>query len=142
MATSYILNVPIQLNRGSSNTPSLSDGEPYFNTNTQTLFIQGAKGIQVNITGDSASTGKLVSNQNSNFISLNRDSSTLNLGGLYFSYRGSSEYSAMPVLDTINFTLGSIKLSDVRTTTLRQEEMYGTSFPSNPIKGQLFFKFA
>ena len=125
-----ILNVPIQLNRGTS-VPKLKEGEPFFNTSNNYLYIGGTKVSDVNISGESAKT---LSIKNSNgLFDLSASASTADIGG--FKVSGDSWVS----LTMLN--ISGIRPSNVGKTVLNTE-MYGKTFPSNPVKGQLFFKLA
>ena len=125
-----ILNVPIQLNRGTS-VPKLKEGEPFFNTSNNYLYVGGTKISDVNITGESSKT---LSIKNSNgLFDLSAASSSANIGGFKVS-SGSWVSSTM-------LTVSGIRPSNVGKTVLNTE-MYGRTFPSNPVKGQLFFKLA
>lgn len=125
-----ILNVPIQLNRGTS-VPKLKEGEPFFDTSNNYLYVGGTKVSDVNITGESAKT---LSIKNSNgLFDLSASASSANIGGFKVS-SGSWVSSTM-------LTVSGIRPSNVGKTVLNAE-MYGRTFPSNPVKGQLFFKLA
>lgn len=130
-----ILNVPIQINRGNTSPliSSLSIGEPYFDTQANTLYIKSNDSvIKVNITGESNSTRTLVSN--SGLFNFNIATSTCSVGGFDIS---TNKWTA----SSSNVTVGNMKVDDLRTTILTSE-MYGRSFPANPSNGQLFFKLA
>ena len=130
-----ILNVPIQINRGTTSPliRSLSIGEPYFDTQANTLYIKSNDSvIKVNISGESNSTRALISNSGLfNFII---DTSTCSIGGFNIS---TNKWTA----SSSNVTVGNMKVNDLRTTILTSE-MYGRNFPANPSNGQLFFKLA
>ena len=125
-----ILNVPIQLNRGTS-VPKLKEGEPFFNTSNNYLYIGGTKVSDVNISGQSAKTLRIVNNNG--LFDLSATGSTASIGGFQIS----SKSWTSPELITIS----GIRPSNVGKTVLNKE-MYGKTFPSNPVKGQLFFKLA
>ena len=125
-----ILNVPIQLNRGTS-VPKLKEGEPFFNTSNNYLYIGGTKVSDVNISGQSAKTLRIVNNNG--LFDLSATGSTANIGGFKVS-SGSWKSATM-------LTISGIRPSNVGKTVLNAE-MYGSKFPSNPVKGQLFFKLA
>lgn len=125
-----ILNVPIQLNRGTS-VPKLKEGEPFFNTSNNYLYIGGTKVSDVNISGESAKT---LSIKNSNgLFYLSASASTADIGGFKVS---SDSWVSLTMLN-----ISGIRPSNVGKTVLNTE-MYGKTFPSNPVKGQLFFKLA
>ena len=125
-----ILNVPIQLNRGTS-VPKLKEGEPFFNTSNNYLYIGGTKVSDVNISGESAKT---LSIKNSNgLFDLSVSASTADIGGFKVS---SGSWVSLTMLN-----ISGIRPSNVGKTVLNTE-MYGKTFPSNPVKGQLFFKLA
>lgn len=125
-----ILNVPIQLNRGTS-VPKLKEGEPFFNTSNNYLYIGGTKVSDVNISGESAKT---LSIKNSNgLFDLSASASTADIGGFKVS---SDSWVSLTMLN-----ISGIRPGNVGKTVLNTE-MYGKTFPSNPVKGQLFFKLA
>lgn len=125
-----ILNVPIQLNRGTS-VPKLKEGEPFFNTSNNYLYIGGTKVSDVNISGESAKT---LSIKNSNgLFDLSASAPTADIGGFKVS---SDSWVSLTMLN-----ISGIRPSNVGKTVLNTE-MYGKTFPSNPVKGQLFFKLA
>lgn len=125
-----ILNVPIQLNRGTS-VPKLKEGEPFFNTSNNYLYIGGTKVSDVNISGESAKT---LSIKNSNgLFDLSVSASIADIGGFKVS---NGSWVSLTML-----TVSGIRPSNVGKTVLNTE-MYGKTFPSNPVKGQLFFKLA
>ena len=125
-----ILNVPIQLNRGTS-VPKLKEGEPFFNTSNNYLYIGGTKVSDVNISGQSAKTLRIVNNNG--LFDLSATGSTATIGGFKVS---SGSWTSVTML-----TISGIRPSNVGKTVLNAE-MYGSKFPSNPVKGQLFFKLA
>lgn len=125
-----ILNVPIQLNRGTS-VPKLKEGEPFFNTSNNYLYIGGTKVSDVNISGQSAKTLRIVNNNG--LFDLSATGSTATIGGFKVS---SGSWTSATML-----TISGIRPSNVGKTVLNTE-MYGKTFPSNPVKGQLFFKLA
>lgn len=125
-----ILNVPVQINRGTS-VPKLKEGEPFFNTSNNYLYIGGTKVSDVNISGESAKT---LSIKNSNgLFDLSVSASTADIGGFKVS---SGSWVSLTMLN-----ISGIRPSNVGKTVLNTE-MYGKTFPSNPVKGQLFFKLA
>lgn len=125
-----ILNVPVQINRGTS-VPKLKEGEPFFNTSNNYLYIGGTKVSDVNISGESAKT---LSIKNSNgLFDLSASAYTADIGGFKVS---SGSWVSLTMLN-----ISGIRPSNVGKTVLNTE-MYGKTFPSNPVKGQLFFKLA
>ena len=125
-----ILNVPIQLNRGTS-VPKLKEGEPFFNTSNNYLYIGGTKVSDVNISGQSARTLRIVNNNG--LFDLSATGSTATIGGFKVS---SGSWTSATML-----TISGIRPSNVGKTVLNAE-MYGSKFPSIPVKGQLLFKLA
>lgn len=125
-----ILNVPVQINRGTS-VPKLKEGEPFFNLSNNYLYIGGTKVSDINISGQSDRTLRIVNNNG--LFDLSATESTASIGGFHIS----SESWTSPELITIS----GIRPSNVGKTVLNTE-MYGKTFPSNPVKGQLFFKLA
>ena len=125
-----ILNVPVQINRGTS-VPALKEGEPFFNLSDNYLYVGGTKISDVNISGQSAKTLRIVNNNG--LFDLSATGSTASIGGFQVS-PGSWASSTM-------LTVSGIRPSNVGKTVLNTE-MYGKTFPSNPVKGQLFFKLA
>ena len=113
-----ILNVPVQINRGTS-VPKLKEGEPFFNLSHNYLYIGGTKVSDINISGQSDRTLRIVNNNGIGVFQI------------------SSESWTSPEL----LTNSGIRPSNVGKTVLNTE-MYGKTFPSNPVKGQLFFKLA
>lgn len=122
-----ILNVPVQINRGTS-VPPLKEGEPFFNLSNNYLYIGGT---DVNISGQSAKTLRIVNNKG--LFDLSATEPVANIGGFQVS-SGSWVSSTM-------LTISGIRPSNVGKTVL-STEMYGKTFPSSPVKGQLFFKLA
>ena len=125
-----ILNVPVQINRGTS-VPHLNEGEPFFDLSDNYLYVGGTKVSDINISGQSAKTLRIVNNNG--LFDLSATESTASIGGFQIS----SESWTSPGLITIS----GIRPSNVGKTVLNTE-MYGKTFPSNPVKGQLFFKLA
>lgn len=131
-----ILNVPIQINRGNlsdlSLITSLKEGEPYFNTLDDTLYIKNSNHIAVNISGSSYDTS-ILQHENGLFdFDITRNNATI--GGFNIT---SNTWTAL----NSNVTIGNMKINNLRRTVLTTE-MYGNNFPANPQVGQLFFKFA
>lgn len=125
-----ILNVPVQLNRGTS-VPALKEGEPFFNLSDNYLYVGGTKISDINISGQSAKTLRIVNNNG--LFDLSATGSTASIGGFQVS---SGSWESLTML-----TVSGIRPSNVGKTVL-STEMYGKTFPSNPVKGQLFFKLA
>lgn len=125
-----ILNVPIQINRGTS-VPKLLEGEPFLNISNNYLYVGGTKVSDINISGESARTLSIVNNNG--IFNLSATSPTATFGGFTVS---SNSWNASSFV-----TVSSIRPSNVGKTVLNTE-MYGRTFPSNPVKGQLFFKLA
>ena len=75
-----ILNVPVQINRGTS-VPKLKEGEPFFNLSNNYLYIGGTKISDINISGQSARTLRIVNNNG--LFDLSATESTASIGGFH-----------------------------------------------------------
>lgn len=154
-----ILNVPIQLNRGTptpfevTNLP-LSEGEPYFNLSNNTLYIKSSSSIDINISGYSGQTRKLEFT-NPQLFTANATNSKLNVGG--FSVHPNTtntQYIFSPGNSNNVITISDFKIDALRSIILRSYSssttlgpgVYGTKSQmesiKNPHKGQLFFALA
>lgn len=129
-----ILNVPVQINRGSQVPTSsmLLEGEPFLNVTTGTLYIRSNSGVDINISGQSYSTQSL--QHTSGLFNFNINSSSCSIAGFDIT---SNNWRAT----SSSVTVRNMRVSELRTTVLTTE-MYGRSFPANPTNGQLFFKLA
>lgn len=154
-----ILNVPIQLNRGTStsfevtNLP-LSEGEPYFNLSNNTLYIKSSSSIDINISGYSDQTRKLEFTTPQLFTA-NATSSKLNVGGFNVQPNTTNtQYTFSPGNSNNVITISDFKINALRSIILRSYSssttlgpgVYGTKSQmesiKNPQKGQLFFALA
>ena len=154
-----ILNVPIQLNRGTStpfevtNLP-LSEGEPYFNFLNNTLYIKSTKSIDVNISGYSDRT-RMLQFSDPILFTANATNSVINVGGFNVQPNtANTQYTFSPKNSNHVITISDFKINALRSITLRGYNssttlgpgVYGTKSQMesirNPQTGQLFFALA
>ena len=141
-----ILNVPIQLNRNNGAVSSkLLDGEPFFDSSTNTLYIYSDRSMSkdVNITGNSKSTSSLTSTQSKQLFNVNNTADDIMyVGGLNVKKLTNTNTNFLLDAESRDVKISGVKIQNQRLTTLTHGEMYGTELPKTGEKGQLFFKIA
>ena len=105
-----VLNVPVQINRGTS-VPKLKEGEPFFNLSNNYLYIGGTKVSDINISGQSDRTLRIVNNNG--LFDLSATESTASIGGFQIS---SESWTSSELL-----TISGIRPSNVGKTVLNTE---------------------
>lgn len=141
-----VLNVPIQINRGTFNLSvgsGLAVGEPFFNLDSNTLYIKGSDSnlCTVNITGNSTSTSSMRNGVSSNLYDFTEQLSYCTLGGYHITrtaISASSEVFSYRPVTSASIIINSPQVRTLGITTL-SNSMYGRSLPRNGFNGQLFF---
>lgn len=141
-----VLNVPIQINRGTFSLSvgnELAVGEPFFNLDSNTLYIKGSDSnlCTVNITGNSTSTSSMRNRVSNNLYDFTEQLSYCTLGGYRITrtaLTASSELFTYSPTTSASIIINSPQVRTLGITTL-SNSMYGKSLPSNGFNGQLFF---
>lgn len=137
-----VLNVPIQINRGTFDSTirsNLKDGEPFFDLDSNTLYIKDSNSYTVNISGNSERTNKLYNINNSWMFSFDATNpSSCTIGGYRVDYIIEGTKTRFQFYPQTDIIINSTQLRRLETTTL-SNSMYGTSLPSSGEDGQLFF---
>lgn len=141
-----VLNVPIQINRGTFSLSvgnELAIGEPFFNLDSNTLYIKSSDSnlCTVNITGNSTSTSSMRNRVSNNLYDFTEQFSYCTLGGYHITrtaLTANSEVFTYSPTTNASIIINSPQVRTLGITTL-SNSMYGRSLPSSGSNGQLFF---